>query len=74
MLEPPAGDMPAPVAAHGVAPEAILIVRPAATMRGLFDQGSAWNVRSEICTRVLAGASGARVILSILAALPVTAR
>jgi len=43
-------------------------VSPAATMRGDFNQLSVRNVRAEICARVLAGASGACVILSVLAA------
>src|SRR5271165_2309582 len=36
-------------------------------MRGDFSQSSVRNVRTEICARVLAGASGACVILSVLA-------
>jgi hypothetical protein len=37
-------------------------------MRGDFNHLSVRNVRAEICARVLAGASGACVILSVLAA------
>src|SRR5215472_11896225 len=39
------------------------MVRPAATMRGCFHHGSVRYVRAEICARVLAGASGACVML-----------
>jgi uncharacterized membrane protein YqgA involved in biofilm formation len=46
-------------------------VSPAATMRGDFNQLSVRNVRAEICALVLSGASGACVILSVLAALQI---